>query len=448
MKIMVTGDRGYIGAVLVSMLKEKGHEVIGYDSGYFLDNLLESYELKRCMNEDLNIIIHTLGEKFLEEFNQIKIDEKIINNLEDKILSISLSHNGQKEEWEEILYDIKKIKNKSIYHYLSVYPKLAQQLATSLNKSIHPFEINGDKKTFLQDNFKPFINSLIHVFRNCCDHGIETKEKRIELHKNEIGNINCEFKKIDNNLSIIISDDGQGIDIDRLKEKIINKKLCSKEKLDSFSTNEIINFIFNSNLSTNDNVTQISGRGIGLSAVNEELIKINGIVEVKTKINEGTKFIFTIPLDPHLMNKKEQCSLDFYNELYTKHKLLLKYIAQGEPLSFILDEIIKSVESRNQNMICSILVLDKTKQKLLKGAAPSLPSYYNDAISGMLIGEKVGSCGAAAFLKERVIVDNINTHENWKFAKKLANKANLHACWSQPLFSSNNMYKWTFLCFS
>lgn len=137
-----------------------------------------------------------------------------------------------------------------------------------------------------------------------------------------------------------------------------------------------------------------------------------------------------------LITRRDITQYKQYLDLYNEHKIILKYIAKGEALEFILNEIIKSVESRNSNMICSILLLDESKTKLLKGAAPSLPDSYNDKLQGMLIGEKVGSCGAAVYLKKRVIVSDINTHENWKYAKSLAAKFNLHACWSQPFFSS------------
>mgnify|MGYP000385501914 CR=1 FL=1 len=133
-----------------------------------------------------------------------------------------------------------------------------------------------------------------------------------------------------------------------------------------------------------------------------------------------------------------------YLALYNDHKSLLKYIAKGESIEFVLDEIIKSVEQRNSSMICSIFLLDESKDNLFKCAAPSIPSFYTEKLNNMTIGEKVGSCGAAAFLKKRVIVEDISTHENWKYAKKLAERANFHACWSQPFFSSSNDVLGTF----
>jgi len=138
------------------------------------------------------------------------------------------------------------------------------------------------------------------------------------------------------------------------------------------------------------------------------------------------------------MNDQETLLSKEYLDLYSEDKKLLKLVASENSIEKILNEIIKSVEARNQNMICSILILDESGQRLLKGAAPSLPEYYTTKLNNMLIGEKVGSCGAAVYLKQRVIVSDISTHENWKYAKKLAAKYNLHACWSQPFFSSKN----------
>lgn len=127
-----------------------------------------------------------------------------------------------------------------------------------------------------------------------------------------------------------------------------------------------------------------------------------------------------------------------YTRIYADHKLLLQHIATGTEIKIILEEIIKSVEAQNSSMLCSILLLDESKTKLLSGAAPSLPDFYNEKLNGMEIGEKVGSCGAAVYLKKRVVVEDISTHENWKYAKNLAKRVNLHACWSQPIFSSTN----------
>lgn len=138
------------------------------------------------------------------------------------------------------------------------------------------------------------------------------------------------------------------------------------------------------------------------------------------------------------MDDKDTLLSKKYLDLYSEDKKLLKLVASENCIEKILNTIIKSVEARNTNMICSILILDETGEKLLKGAAPSLPEHYTTKLNNMLIGEKVGSCGAAVYLKKRVVVSDISTHENWKYAKNLAAKYSLCACWSQPFFSASN----------
>lgn len=137
-----------------------------------------------------------------------------------------------------------------------------------------------------------------------------------------------------------------------------------------------------------------------------------------------------------------------YEIIYNDNKKLLEYIAVENSLQKVLDKIVYLAEKRNPEITCSILLLDETKQHLFTGSAPSLPEFYNDAINGIKIGEKVGSCASAAYKKQRVIIENINTHENWKDFLDLTKKANLHACWSQPIISSQNEILGTFAIYN
>ena len=133
-----------------------------------------------------------------------------------------------------------------------------------------------------------------------------------------------------------------------------------------------------------------------------------------------------------------------YEIIYEDSESLLEYIAIENILKNVLEKIVYLAQSRNPNSKCSILLLDKEKKCLLNGAAPSLPDFYNEAIHGLKIGDKVGSCGSAAFRKERIIVENIDTHEYWVPFLHVTKKADLHACWSEPIISSNNEVLGTF----
>ncbi len=123
---------------------------------------------------------------------------------------------------------------------------------------------------------------------------------------------------------------------------------------------------------------------------------------------------------------------------------ILEMIAKMLPLPTILESIVKNVEEQNPKMLCSILLLDSEGKSFSQVIAPSLPAFYNDAVKGLCIGQSVGSCGSAAYLKKRVIAENIDTHPSWQPYKALALQAGLKSCWSEPIFSSTGDVLGTF----
>ncbi|MGB3751033.1 MAG: GAF domain-containing protein, partial [Arcobacteraceae bacterium] len=133
-----------------------------------------------------------------------------------------------------------------------------------------------------------------------------------------------------------------------------------------------------------------------------------------------------------------------YEIIYNDTNKLLEYIAMENDLDKVLDKIVKFAHKRDKSSKCSILLLNDTKKNLLLGASIGLPDYYNQAINGIEIGDKIGSCGSAAFNKKRVIVEDIDSHENWSNYLALTKRAKLHSCWSEPIFSSDNKILGTF----
>ncbi len=123
---------------------------------------------------------------------------------------------------------------------------------------------------------------------------------------------------------------------------------------------------------------------------------------------------------------------------------ILEGIAGGRPLSELLEEIVLVVESLSSGMLCSILLVEGDPARLRHGAAPTLPVEYSRMLDGVLVGPEVGSCGAAAALRECVVVDDLATHENWAEYRQLATPHGLRACWSSPIFSSDRQVLGTF----
>jgi len=123
---------------------------------------------------------------------------------------------------------------------------------------------------------------------------------------------------------------------------------------------------------------------------------------------------------------------------------VLDMLATGVALDRILEAIILGIEKEFSYMLGSILLLDNKHECLSKGAAPSLPDFYNSAVNGMKIGPEIGSCGSAAYTGKRVVVEDIQTHPYWAKAKRLAAKAGLAACWSEPILSASGEVLGTF----
>ncbi len=135
------------------------------------------------------------------------------------------------------------------------------------------------------------------------------------------------------------------------------------------------------------------------------------------------------------------------NQLLTAHRRfnhLLSRLALGVEQSVFIRQVLDAVEELLPHSIASVLYLDSNSATLHSGANNHLPEFYNEAIEGVEIGEFVGSCGAAAYLNQTVIVEDINTHKNWQPYLPLTQKANLHACWSMPIRSSTNSVLGTF----
>jgi len=131
-------------------------------------------------------------------------------------------------------------------------------------------------------------------------------------------------------------------------------------------------------------------------------------------------------------------------QLDQARNVILEKIVKAESLPDTLDSIVRLIESEAPSSLCSILLLDDKGEHLLTGAAPNLPTFYNEAIHGTSIGDGVGSCGTAAFKKERVIVNDIQTHAYWALYKELAAEAGLASCWSEPILGTGNYLLGTF----
>jgi len=120
------------------------------------------------------------------------------------------------------------------------------------------------------------------------------------------------------------------------------------------------------------------------------------------------------------------------------HSQILEKLAAGTPLNTILEAIVLGIEALYPDKLCSILLLDEAGQCVTGCIAPSLPDFYNKAFDGLAVGVGMGSCGTAAFMGQRVVVEDIATHPYWEPLKELAAQVGLGACWAEPIRSGSH----------
>ncbi|MBF0237609.1 MAG: response regulator [SAR324 cluster bacterium] len=178
------------------------------------------------------------------------------------------------------------------------FETVLQDLAVARGKSLYPLMINDDSGIFVPPKvLDNLINSMSHLFRNAVDHGIETPETRTMLDKNEMGRIDLHLESDATHLIIRVSDDGQGIDQNKLLKHAVSKNLISAEKATTLNKDEIRHLVFWEGLSTKEEVDLVSGRGVGMSDVRASCRELGGTIDYQTGIGKGTIWTIALPLE-------------------------------------------------------------------------------------------------------------------------------------------------------
>ena len=175
------------------------------------------------------------------------------------------------------------------------FPRMIRDISRELKKDIE-LHMSGEETELDRTVIDEIGDPLIHILRNSADHGLETHEERLKVNKSAAGNIYLRAFQDGNNVVIEVEDDGRGIDVEKVRKKIIQKGMESQEFVSTLSDKEVIEYLFKPNFSTADKVTDLSGRGVGLDVVKTKIEALGGIVEVDSTRGKGSKFIIRIPL--------------------------------------------------------------------------------------------------------------------------------------------------------
>ena len=175
------------------------------------------------------------------------------------------------------------------------YPRMVRDLAKSCGKSVR-LDIEGSSTHVDRDILQKLEAPLTHLLRNAVDHGIETPEERAAAGKPAEARVALEARHISGVLDIKVTDDGAGIDLERLRRRVVEKGYAPADMAESLSETELLDFLFLPGFTTKAKVTEVSGRGVGLDIVQAMAREVGGVVRIETKRGAGTTFHLQLPL--------------------------------------------------------------------------------------------------------------------------------------------------------
>lgn len=215
-----------------------------------------------------------------------------LNQLQRSSLEDDMKMRVLIDDFDGMIKNIRILPLATVFH---LFGRMVRDISKESGKEVE-LTITGSETSADKKIIEEIKNPLIHIIRNSVDHGIETPEKRKELGKNPVGHIQINAKHHENHILIEIIDDGQGFNIEKIKEKAINKGFLTKEEINSMSDKEILNIVFLPGFTTGDEVTNISGRGIGMDVVKSKIAQLNGTVNVISEFNKGTQIQIKLPV--------------------------------------------------------------------------------------------------------------------------------------------------------
>lgn len=190
---------------------------------------------------------------------------------------------------------VMKVRMVPIESVVSRFPRMIRDISKKLDKKMELY-MSGEDTELDRTVIDEIGDPLMHLLRNSADHGLEDAELRAERGKPPVGSIFLNAYQEGNNVIIEVGDDGNGIDVENVKNKGIERGIITSEQAENMSDKEIINLLFMPSFSMAKKVSDLSGRGVGLDVVKSKIEALGGDVEVKTKLGEGTTFIIRLPL--------------------------------------------------------------------------------------------------------------------------------------------------------
>jgi two-component system chemotaxis sensor kinase CheA len=290
LKLQHDGDDRHLGEILV----EKG----AVRPAAVQDALQVQAEARASALSDSNIRVDVgLLDKLMNLVGELVLARNQILQFSSTQQDTSFLNTSQRLNLitTELQEGVMKTRMQPIGNIWSKFPRVVRDLATSCGKQVN-IEMEGKETELDKTIIESIKDPLTHLVRNAVDHGVESPEKRLAAGKSPEGHLFLRAFHEGGQVNIEISDDGAGIDLERVKQKALEKGLVTPDQAARLSDRELLNLLFLPGFSTAEKVTNVSGRGVGMDVVKTNIEKIGGTVDIQNHVGHGTTLKIKIPL--------------------------------------------------------------------------------------------------------------------------------------------------------
>lgn len=312
--------------------KQKGEEVKAAASK---QQAKVSSQTIRVNSERLDSLVNLVGELVINKTRISQLSSEIGNS---DLSEVTTSVETITGEIQEIVMKLRMVPIEQVF---SRFPRLVRDISKNMDKDVN-FVIKGQEIEIDRAIVDEIADPLVHLIRNAMDHGLETKEERIKAGKKVKGTLQLIALNECDNILIKIIDDGKGIDPDKIAQKAIEKGFIQKKDLETMSQSDIIELLFKPGFSTAEQATELSGRGVGMDVVNTNITALNGTVNIKSEVGQGTTVTISLPSTMAIIqsmlvgvgDETYALPLNYINEVIDVSKDQVKFIQNKEVINF------------------------------------------------------------------------------------------------------------------
>lgn len=290
--------------------KEELNEVSSINITEFEE--IEALELESTDSEEKNGLHAEHNLNSFSGSSTVRVDISKLDTLMNMVGELLInktrlqSLNIEKSKFNEIIPQLDRV-TMELHHIVmqirmvpvgvmfSRFPRMIRDLSNKMEKDIN-FVMEGQETELDRSIIDELSDPLTHLLRNAIDHGIESPEERKEKGKNPVGKIELKAYQKGSEILIEVKDDGAGIDAEKIGRKALEKGIVTEEELEQLEKRDILDFVFHPGFSTASEVTDVSGRGVGMDIVRNTVKKLDGQISIESELGSGSSFIISLPL--------------------------------------------------------------------------------------------------------------------------------------------------------